>query len=87
MALRLGEHVHAFDPHGSGEHREVLGQQLQQPMAVVDLPDPDSPMMVTVSPRWMVKLTASTALKTPLSVISSTLRSLTSSTAVRHRGI
>ena len=36
------------------------------PMAVVDLPEPDSPMMVTVSPASMQKDTPSTARMTPL---------------------
>ncbi len=49
------------------------------PIAVVDLPEPDSPMMVTVSPRWMLKLTESTARMMPASVISSTWKSRTSS--------
>ena len=33
------------------------GSSRRRPIAVVDFPEPDSPMMVTVSPRWMLKLT------------------------------
>ena len=35
------------------------------PIAVVDLPDPDSPMIVTVSPASMQNETPSTARTTP----------------------
>ena len=41
------------------------GSSRRMPIAVVDLPEPDSPMMVTVSPASMWKLTPSTARMTP----------------------
>ena len=41
------------------------GSSRSMPIAVVDLPEPDSPMRVTVSPASMVKLTPSTARTTP----------------------
>lgn len=47
-------------------------------MAVVDFPDPDSPMMETVSPAAIRKLTPSTARTTPCAVSSSIWRSSTS---------
>ncbi|MNT94179.1 hypothetical protein D3C72_2358140 [compost metagenome] len=34
--------------------------------AMLDFPDPDSPTIPTVSPRWRVKLTSSTARNSPL---------------------
>ena len=46
-------------------------------MAVVDLPEPDSPMMVTVSPASMQNDTPSTARMTPRAVISSICSSST----------
>jgi hypothetical protein len=51
----------------------------RMPIAVVDLPDPDSPMIVTVSPASMQNETPSTARTTPSAVMSSICRSSTRS--------
>src|SRR4051812_4804135 len=50
------------------------GSSPRMPIAVVDLPDPDSPMIVTVSPASMQKDTPSTARMTPSAVMSSICR-------------
>src|SRR5687767_6940916 len=46
--------------------------------AVMDLPQPLSPMTPNVLPRWMVRLRPSTALTIPSRTSNSTRRSLTS---------
>ena len=56
------------------------GSRRRMAIAVVDLPEPDSPMIVTVSPWSMWKLTPSTARTTLVPVSSSTCRSVTSRT-------
>src|SRR4029079_10685662 len=43
-------------------------------LAIVDLPQPDSPTMASVPPRGTVKETSSTARKTSLPVLYSTTR-------------
>ena len=82
LADRLAgrRHVPAGDRHACPERTaRSSGSSRRRPIAVVDLPEPDSPMMVTVSPASMVKLTPSTARIMPASVISSICRSRTSS--------
>src|SRR5215208_6247881 len=46
--------------------------------AVMDLPQPLSPMTPNVLPRWMVRVSPSTALTIPARTSNSTRRSLTS---------
>ena len=46
-------------------------------LAMVDLPQPDSPTMATVLPRSTLKLTESTARNTPVGTGYSTTRSST----------
>ena len=48
------------------------------------LPEPDSPTMPSVSPGSIEYDTPSTAFTTPSSVLKCTLRSLTSSSGLRH---
>src|SRR3954471_8325816 len=55
------------------------GSRPSMPIAVVDLPEPDSPMIVTVSPASMQKDTPSTARMTPSAVTSSICSSSTRS--------
>ena len=45
-------------PPGSGTNRKIDRQ-------VIDLPEPDSPTIPSVSPRWMENVAPSTAFTTP----------------------
>ena len=76
-SLGLPEDFAVLELHGSGGTARSSASSPRMPMAVVDLPEPDSPMIVTVSPASMQKETPSTARMTPLAVTSSICSSST----------
>src|SRR6476660_7235263 len=71
---RISPSLNCTDPE---ETARSSASSPRMPMAVVDLPEPDSPMIVTVSPASMQKDTPSTARMTPLAVTSSICSSST----------
>ena len=78
------EQVLALPEHAVGlDRRRRLGIRPMMLIAVTDLPDPDSPTMANTSPRRTSKLTPSTALTMPASVVKLVRRFCTDSRTSR----